>query len=384
MRRFAAREIPTVRIINAAARNRHSPDWTDDMRMVDAVPMNDTSTQIYAAAALHHSLFTLDTHVDFPWPNPQPPSQDTNRCVDFAKMRAGGVSATVFVAYVQQGPHNAAGHAAAGAQVEAMLRTIHAFAAGATAIPARVAATVAELDANHKAGVLSLVPAVENGYGMGEDLSRLALWRSLGARYLTITHNGHNLLADAAIPLPALGDGEILHGGLSDLGVAAIDELNRLGMLVDVSHASKQSMLQAAEISRTPVVATHSCMRSLCNHPRNLDDAQLDVIRDVGGVVQVTSVPGFLKQGAQVEDVDVAIFVDHIDYAVRRIGIEHVGIGSDFDGGGHVQGWMSTADSPAITAELLKRGYDRDAITAIWGGNFLRVMKQAEEKAEVR
>ncbi len=343
--------------------------------------MNDATSPQHTAAALHHSLFTIDTHVDFPWPNPQSPAEETDRCVDFGKMRAGGISATVFVAYVQQGPRTPEGHAASGAQVESMLRTIHSFAASATTIPAKVAATTSELAANHKAGVLSLVPAVENGYGMGEDLSRLALWRSLGARYLTITHNGHNALADAAIPLPALGDAEALHGGLSDLGVAAIAELNRLGMLIDVSHSSKASMLQAAEVSRTPVVATHSCMRSLCDHPRNLDDAQLDVIRDVGGVVQVTSVPSFLKKGAKIEDVTVATFVDHIDYAVKRIGVEHVGIGSDFDGGGHVQGWMNTADSPAITVELLKRGYDRAAIAAIWGGNFLRVMKQAEEKA---
>ncbi len=334
------------------------------------------------ADALHRSLLTLDSHVDFPWPDPVPPYRETDRCVDFAKMRAGGIAATVFVAYVPQGPRTEEGWAGAAARADGMLRAIHDFAAGANGIPARVASTVAEIEAAHAAGALSLIPCVENGHAMGQDPGRIAGWRALGARYLTITHNGHNALADAAIPLPALGDAAELHGGLSDLGRAAVAELNRLGMLIDVSHASKASMLQAAEISRTPVVATHSSMRALCDHPRNLDDEQLDVIRDVGGVVQVTAVPGFLRfEARKVEDVTVADFVDHIDHAVKRIGIAHVGIGSDFDGGGHVTGWTNTAESPAVTAELLRRGYDRDAIAALWGRNFLRVLRVAEEKA---
>jgi len=334
------------------------------------------------ADALHRSLLTLDSHVDFPWPDPVPPYRETDRCVDFAKMRAGGIAATVFVAYVPQGKRTPEGWAEAGARAEGMLRAIHGFAEGANGIPARVTATVAEIEAAHASGALALIPCVENGHAMGEDLSRIALWRGLGARYLTITHNGHNALADSAIPLPTLGDGEALHGGLSDLGRQAVAELNRQGMLIDVSHSARAAMLQAAELSRTPVVATHSCMRALCDHPRNLDDEQLDVIRDVGGVVQVTAVPGFLRKDARkTEDVTVADFVDHIDYAVKRIGVAHVGVGSDFDGGGHVAGWTNTAESPAVTAELVRRGYDRDAIAALWGGNFLRVLRIAEERA---
>lgn len=334
------------------------------------------------ADTLHRSLLTLDSHVDFPWPDPVPPYLATDRCVDFAKMRAGGIAATVFVAYIPQGPRTPEGWADAAARAEAMLRAIHDFAAGATDIPARVTATVTEIEAAHAAGALALIPCVENGHAMGEDLSRIAQWRSLGARYLTITHNGHNALSDSAIPLPALGDKAELHGGLSILGRQAIAELNRQGMLIDVSHAARTAMMQAAELSRTPIVATHSCMRALCDHPRNLDDAQLDVIRDVGGVVQVTAVPGFLRPAARkTEDVAVADYVDHIDHAVKRIGIDHVGVGSDFDGGGHVTGWTNTAESPAVTAELLCRGYDRDAIAKLWGRNFLRVLRVAEEQA---
>jgi membrane dipeptidase len=223
---------------------------------------------------------------------------------------------------------------------------------------------------------------VENGFAMGQDLSRLAAFRALGARYLTLTHNGHNALADSCNPRKDLGDAAAEHGGLSALGRAAIAELNRLGMLIDVAHVSRDTMLQAAVVSRTPVVSTHSCMRALCDHPRNLDDAQLDVLRDVGGVVQVTAVSAFLRADAKPEAVTVADFADHIDYAVKRIGIGHVGISSDFDGGGWFSGWQNAGDSANLTVELLRRGYDRQEIAALWGGNFLRVMRIAEERAD--
>ena len=139
--------------------------------------------------------------------------------------------------------------------------------------------------------------------------------------------------------------------------------------------SSRAAMLQAAEVSRTPIVSTHSCIRALCDHPRNMDDAQLDALRDVGGVIQITAVPSFLKNERKADQVTTADFADHVDYAVRRIGIDHVGISSDFDGGGGFSGWMNAADSPNITAELHRRGYDRAALAALWGGNFLRVMR---------
>jgi membrane dipeptidase len=215
---------------------------------------------------------------------------------------------------------------------------------------------------------------------MGEDLALLGHWRKLGAIYLTLTHNGHNLLADSAIPRRDLGDGPTRHGGLSALGRAAIAEMNRVGLLVDVSHVSRDAMLQAADVSRTPIVATHACCRALCDHPRNLDDAQLDALKAVGGLVQITAVAAFLRAqpaGGPAPQASVADYVDHVDHAVRRIGIEHVGMSSDFDGGGWLTDWPDAARSKALTAELQRRGYTAREIGLLWSGNFLRLMRLA-------
>jgi len=283
---------------------------------------------------------------------------------------------------VPQAARNPASEQMAFERAVAMLQAINAMGRSQNGIVARVATTADAIEAANRDGVLAIIPAVENGFAVGTDLTRLARFRLLGARYLTITHNGHNALADSCNPRKDLNDAPEEHGGLSPLGRAAIAELNRLGMVVDVAHVSRASMLQAADVSRTPVVSTHSCIRALCDHPRNMDDAQLDALRDVGGVIQITAVPSFLKKEAKADAVGVADFADHVDYAVRRIGIAHVGISSDFDGGGGFSGWMNAADSPNITAELLSRGYDRAALAALWSGNFLRVLRLAEEAAE--
>ncbi len=332
--------------------------------------------------SLHLSLLTLDTHIDIPWPTGPDAFEDSRRCVDLPKMRRGGLGAGCFVAYVPQAARTPAAEQMAFERAVAMLGAINAMGRSQDGITARVAVTAAGIKAAKRDGVLAIVPAVENGFATGGDLSRLAHFRELGARYLTLTHNGHNALADSCNPRKDLNDAAEEHGGLSALGRAAIAELNRLGMLVDVAHVSRSGMLQAAEASRTPIVSTHSCIRALCDHPRNMDDAQLDALRDVGGVIQITAVPSFLKKEAKADQVTTADFADHIDYAVRRIGIDHVGISSDFDGGGGFSGWMNAADSPNITAELHRRGYDRAALAALWGGNFLRVMRIAEEAAE--
>lgn len=331
---------------------------------------------------LHDALLTIDSHIDIPWPPGPSPFEDGPRRVDLPKMRRGGIGAGCFAAYIPQGKRDAAGFAAAYERATAMLHAIRAMADPAPdGTFGHLATTVAEVEAARRAGGPAIIPVVENGHAMGETLDHLDAFRALGARYMTLTHNGHNALADSSVPRRDLGDAPELHGGLSDLGRAAIVRMNALGMMVDVSHASKPAMLQAIEVSRTPIIATHSSIRALCDHPRNLDDAQLDALAASGGVVQITLVSFFLKAGKKETEVTIADFVDHIDYAVQRMGIAHVGIGSDFDGGGGVVGWRDAGESANVTAELTRRGYDRAAIAALWGGNFLRLMRMAEEAA---
>ncbi|WP_198368867.1 dipeptidase [Roseomonas rosulenta] len=327
------------------------------------------------------TLLTLDTHIDIRWPDPPDATTESDRRVDFPKMARGGLNAAIFIAYTPQGKRDAENLAAAAARAEAMLRHIRTRADGATR---RFCATAAELEAAHAAGALCVLSAVENGNALARDLSRLALWRDLGAIYLTLTHDGHNDLADAARPKPEFGDAAEEHGGLSALGRDAIREMNRLGLLIDVSHSAKSTMMQAAELSRVPVVATHSCCRALCDHPRNLDDEQLDMLRATGGLVQITALDAFLraappggKSPATVKDM-----VDHVDYAVARIGIDHVGLSSDFDGGGGIPGWKDASETMNLTAELRARGYGPREVDLLWSGNFRRLMRVAQTAAE--
>ena len=333
-------------------------------------PLADT------AAAVHAATLVLDSHIDIPWPPHTGGAfgDDTRRCVDLGKMRRGGVSAGCFAAFVPQGRCDEAGHASAVERARAMLEAIGAMGGS----DVRVCATADAIEAAWRDRIPAVVRCVENGHALGGDPGQVAALRAFGVAYVTLTHNGHNAMADSAIPRTDLGDETAAHGGLSALGRAAIAEMNRYGVVIDVAHASRDTMLQAAEVSRTPIVSTHSCMRFLCDHPRNLDDAQLDVLRDVGGVVQVTMVPAFVRKGGKIETVTLADVLDHVDHAVARIGIEHVGLGSDFDGGGGVSGWRHAGESASVTAALLARGYDPAAIALLWGGNFLRVLRVAE------
>lgn len=327
-------------------------------------------------------VFTLDTHIDIRWPDPPDPRMEGPMRVDFPKMERGGLRGAVFIAYVPQGRRDEAGHAEAAARAAAMLRHIRDRADGEAR---RFCADAAAVEAAAGAGALAVLSAVENGYAMGGDLGAIARWRALGACYLTLTHDGHNDLADSARPRTGLGDAAVEHGGLSRLGRDAIGALNRAGMMVDVSHVSKAGMMQAAEVSRSPVVATHTACRALRDHPRNIDDEQLDTLGRVGGLVQITAVSAFLRNapaGAGVAaEASVEDMADHVDHAVRRVGIEHVGLSSDFDGGGGVRGWENAAETAGLTAALRGRGYGAREVGLLWSGNFLRVMRAAEAAA---
>lgn len=341
--------------------------------------MNDVAQP--EALTIHRSLLTLDTHIDIPWPTGPGPFEEGPRRVDLPKMIRGGLSAACFVAYVPQTTRTPATEDAAYHRAIAMLDQINRMQFTRSPVPMRIATRADAIIAARRGGLLSIVPCVENGFAMGADLNRIAAFRQRGAVYMTLTHNGHNALGDSCNPRRDLGDREVEHGGLSALGRAAVTAMNRVGMLVDVAHTSRDTMVQAAEASRAPVVSTHSCCSALCDHSRNMTDWQLDVIRDVKGVVQITAVAAFLRPNAKPEDVTVSDFADHIDHAVRRAGIDHVGISSDFDGGGGFSDWQDATQCPNVTAELVRRGYDRGALEKLWGANFLRCMRQAEALA---
>jgi len=338
--------------------------------------MNDAFPDFEAqAASIHRATLCLDSHIDIPWPHTPGPFGDSTRHVDFPKMLAGGMNAGCFVAYIPQGPLTIQAGNDAAARCFTMLEAINATGTGQNGILTRLCPTPDAIEAAFAEGALAVVPAIENGHAIGDDLARIEKFRALGVVYITMSHNGHNLLADSANPRRDLGDNETLHGGLSDLGRAAVREMNRCGIMVDVSHLAKSAMMQAVELSSVPVVASHSCAAALCSHVRNLDDAQLEAIRDCGGVAQVTAMPPFIKFKGGVNSVTVADMVDHIDHIVQRIGIKHCGISSDFDGGGALADWRHAGDTFNVTAELVRRGYNAEEIGLLWGGNFLRVMR---------
>ncbi len=325
----------------------------------------------------HDGLLAIDTHVDIPWPDGASAFEDGPRCVDLPKLKRGRVGAVCFAAYVPQGKRDKAGHEEAKARAKGMLNAI-AEMAPADGSGGVLATNADDVQAAFAAGRIAIIPAIENGYALGTELAALDEFAAMGVRYITLTHNGHNEIGDAAIPRRDLGDNAGARGGLSDYGRAVISRMNELGILVDVSHAAKSTMLQAVECSRTPVIATHSCAASLCKHPRNLDDEQLDALQASGGLAHVTFVPGFLRASARAADVSVSDIADHIDYIVRRIGIAHAGIGSDFDGGGGVKDFMNAGEAPNLTAELSRRGYGPKELALLWGGNFLNLMRRAE------
>jgi membrane dipeptidase len=347
-------------------------------------------------------------------------------------MERGGLDAVWFSLYQgqPQGPHTREGmeaaHATAMAKVEAIQRLTTELAPTRIAL-ARTAADVRRIAAEGKKVALL---GMENGYALGEDISNVKKFADLGMRYLSLAHNGHSQLADSNT---GDRDGQYMWNGLSPLGRQVVAEANRLGVVLDISHPSKQANLQTMQLSRAPVMASHSAVRALGDHTRNLDDEQLRALRANGGVVQVVAFATYLNvapperdpatlalrqefgipstggRGAQQSALDalpparraeydrrmaridsmhpippratVRDLVDHIDYVVDLIGIDHVGISSDFDGGGGVEGWNDATETYNVTLELVRRGYDEEEIAKIWSGNLLRVLEQAERVA---
>ena len=329
--------------------------------------------------AIHERVMTLDTHDDIELNHATSESMPANGPMQNSldQMEAGGLDAAFFIVYVPQTARTPEGYLAARADALAKFDAIHRMVA---LYPGRIglATTAAEARAVHEQGKLVALIGMENGYVIGKDLSLLQEYRAKGARYLTLVHNGHNDIGDSAQPQVALGDMQTEHGGLSEFGGQVVDELNRLGILVDISHVSKDTMLQATRRSKAPVIASHSGAAGMFKHARNMDDEQLLALRDNGGVVQIVAFNTYLKEGGGASVTELA---DQIDYAVKLIGIDHVGISSDFGGGGGVTGWANAGETFNVTLELVRRGYSEDDIAKLWGGNVLRILEAAEDAA---
>ena len=380
------------------------------------------------AQAIHERVLVLDAHADIELPDAPSPyvGEDGLSQVDPAKLHAGGVDAVVMSVAVGPGPRTPEGYAVARARADEEIEAVLALAAD-PANNAVVARSADELVAAHEEGKAALILGFQNALILGTDVSALDEFYAAGARVFALTHLGNNDFADSSRPVfdAATGTHEPAeHGGLSDLGVAAIERINALGGVVDVSQLSRSAALRVLEISTAPVIASHSNVRQLTDASRNLSDEEIDRIGEVGGVIHVCPFRGYLFDSAdpsldeairearraagvledylypfelywEIDDPDarsaftqsisellgpgsVDSMLDHLDYVVGRIGVDHVGIGTDFNHGGGVEGFADASEALGVTAALLERGYSEEDIAKIWGGNFLRVLRAAE------
>ncbi len=424
--------LPRVPSVEQRPMREALEDFGDDISVWRLVEDSPDADLLRRARDIHWRVITLDTHKDIrdslalvagdhgtlalrDDPTRWGPNQ-----VDLPKMRAGGLDVAFYIVYVGQGPLTTEGFAAAKAQA---LAKFDAIERQAQRFPNEIvlARTPDEVLAAIAAGKLVSCIGIENGYAMGEDLGLLQEFHRRGARYMSITHNGHSQLGDSNTPE------EPLHGGLTDLGRRTIEELNRLGIMVDVSHSAKSTMMQALAYSSAPVIASHSGVRALCDHPRNLDDEQLRALAAKRGVLQCVAFDGYVVDArprsaaiaaaraelglpaeerfrrvepgsedqeklrllrervaaieAQHPRATVKDFVDHIDHAVKVMGIDFVAISSDFDGGGGIRGWNDASETFEVTFELVRRGYDEEALHKLWSGNTLRLWREVEAAA---
>ncbi len=397
---------------------------------------------IQEAQKIHLKTLTLDTHDDINVANFTDSlnyRQDTDTQVNIPKMQQGALDVAWFIVYTGQGELNEAGYEKAAKNAQEKFDAIHRL----TDIyaPDRMAlATSAEEVRNvRRTGRKVAMIGVENAYSLGLDTANVKKFYDQGARYMSLAHNGHSQFADSNT---GEIDGVFLHNGLSPLGKLVIEKMNYYGIMLDISHPSKEANRQAIIHSKAPVIASHSSARGLSDHPRNLDDEQLEWVKASGGVVQTVALALYVnkekhlahqeaknavltkkaeemgmtllsrrdryvltgeakttynqqykellenaaeelkKVNAEFPPVDVADFVDHIDYIKNKIGVDYVGISSDFDGGGGIEGWKDASETFNVTLELVRRGYSQEEIEKIWSGNLLRVLDAVAAKAK--
>jgi membrane dipeptidase len=370
---------------------------------------------IQKAHQIHERAYCVDTHADAPIMLQKPGfdvgiSHDTKRDgsqIDFPRMKQGGMDAMFFAVYTAQGPRTPEGHAKAK---ESALKQFALIQEALKKYPdqAELATTPAEARRIGKAGKRAVFIGMENGYPVGNELTMLKTYYDLGCRYITLTHFANNLIGDSSTD----PDGPI-HGGLSDFGKQVVQEMNRLGIMVDVSHIADKTFYDALALTTKPVLASHSNCRALCDFPRNMTDDMIRAVAKNGGVIQVNFVSDYLRQPSEAhrtaktkirmanvgriatpamearqealsdsvarvyasERASVADIANHIDHIVKLTSIDHVGIGSDFDGGGGVNGMEDVSQIEALTLELVRRGYSQKDIEKIWSGNIFRVLE---------
>ncbi len=394
------------------------------------------------AKQIHEKVITIDTHNDINVKNFTDSVNYTQRLdtqVNLPKMKEGGLDVTWLIVYTGQDSLNDQGYEKAKENALAKFDAIHRLCEEIAPDEIALALTSEDVRKIDAQGKKVAMIGVENAYPIGTDLANFEVYHKLGARYISLAHNGHSQFSDSNT---GEADGIWLHNGLSDLGKEAIKEMNRLGIMIDVSHPSKEAMKQMIALSKAPIIASHSSARALCDHSRNLDDEQLLLMKENGGVVQTVALDSYLntekiearnnklkeiekavmdslgvenldrkavmampknERDAYIEQytaikkivdtkastmanmppaVDVADFVDHIDYMVKLIGINHVGISSDFDGGGGIEGWSDASETFNVTLELVKRGYTEEEIAKLWGENLLRVLDEVQAVAK--
>lgn len=321
------------------------------------------------AREVHSRILTLDSHCD----TPMKFGTSQERLVTIPRMKDGGLDATIMVAYLPQQERNDDAHKVAIKKAEDILSQIKEMLSE-NHDEAELALTPDYLYHLKAKGKRAIMLGVENGYAIGRDIAQLQRLKEAGVVYMTLCHNGNNDICDSCRNT----ENEHNHNGVSEFGAQVIREMNRLGMMVDLSHASEKSFYDAINLSKVPIVCSHSSCKHLCDHPRNLNDEQMRALAKSGGVMQITFYEGFLrKQGiANIQDA-----LSHIRHAVNVMGIDHVGIGTDFDGDGGVMGLAHAGELINLTRMLLREGYSEDDLRKLWGANFLRVMHQAQTYA---
>lgn len=348
------------------------------------------------AKRLHKSIVTLDSHCDTPMVLAETAEakgwgaafamRNPATCVDLQKMIEGHLDASIIVAYLEQKDRDAESLLAATAKANLILdRVEEMVATNCTAVDiARCPDDIIRLKADGKRAVML---GIENGYAIGRDLSNIERFRKRGVVYMTLCHNGDNDICDSCRHSahgvsPLRGE----HGGVSEYGSQVISEMNRVGMLIDMSHASEESFYDALRLSSQPIVCSHSSARALCDHPRNLTDQQMKALAEAGGVAQVTLYHGFLTKDSPEyhigptlpDEATILTAIQHLNHMVNVMGIDHVGIGTDFDGDGGIRGCACASELINFTRRLLRERYSTQQIQQIWGGNFMRVMRQVQ------